>query len=347
MRKCLLCLMFICCMTMVFAQSVTNIRVIQDPELSYYTITFDLSGKTAEQYMITAIPYKTGNEISNPHYLTGKGIATPCSTGSDLAIFWNPTMEGLDKDGWQFRISARQLPKYFVLVEGGSFSMGSNDGGSDEKPVHQVTIASFYIGRYEITQKEWVDVMGSNPSNWKGDNLPVEKVSWYDAVNYCNIRSFKEGFKPCYNRSGDNITCDWKANGYRLPTEAEWEYAARGGKYNKGSSYSGSSDLGSVGWYSNNAGSSTHEVGTKAANELGIYDMSGNVWEWCWDWYNSGYYAKSQSSDPIGANSGSTKLLRGGSWSNRDNYSRVTNRAHNYFPDRMYNLIGFRVVRTP
>ncbi|MCB5224614.1 MAG: bifunctional serine/threonine-protein kinase/formylglycine-generating enzyme family protein, partial [Candidatus Cloacimonadaceae bacterium] len=114
-----------------------------------------------------------------------------------------------------------------ILVEGGSFQMGSNDGYDDEKPIHEVTVSSFWIGKYQVTQKEWTEVMSSNPSEWKGENLPVENVSWHDAVEYCNERSILEGLTPCYSGSGSNITCNWGANGYRLPTEAEWEYAAR------------------------------------------------------------------------------------------------------------------------
>ena len=222
--------------------------------------------------------------------------------------------------------------------------MGSNDGDSDEKPVHQVTVSSFLIGKYEVTQAEWKEVMGLNPSYWKGDNLPVENVSWYDAVDYCNKRSLKEGLTPCYSGSGNSIICNWGANGYRLPTEAEWEYAARGGKHSKGYKYSGSNDIGSVAWYDGNAGNKTHEVGTKAANELGLHDMSGNVWEWCWDWYDSGYYAKSPGSDPRGAGSGSYRELRGGSWIYDDLDGRVANRS-NYYPVIRYGNGGLRLAR--
>jgi len=312
MKQALLLLFLLGGLLPLTAQAISNIRVSQDPDLGYYTITFDLSGKAEDLYLIKAVPYKGGKEISSPRFLEGRGIKAPCAAGKGLQLFWNPALEGVDKDGWQFRLTAVMIP--LVYVEGGSFQMGSNDGGSDEKPVHQVTVSSFYIGKYEVTQKEWQEVMGSNPSNWKGDNLPVEQVSWYDAVDYCNKRSRKEGLTPCYSGSGSNITCNWSANGYRLPTEAEWEYAARGGNKSKGYKYSGSNDVGAVAWYDGNSGNKTHEVGTKAANELGIHDMSGNVWEWCWDWYNSGYYAKSPGSDPKGPGSGSSRVLRGGSW---------------------------------
>jgi formylglycine-generating enzyme required for sulfatase activity len=234
-----------------------------------------------------------------------------------------------------------------VYVEGGTFQMGSNNGDSDEKPVHTVTVGGFYLGKYEVTQKEWREVMGSNPSNFKGDNLPVEQVSWQEAVEYCNRRSVKEGLVPAYSGSGDSITCNFKATGYRLPTEAEWEYAAKGG--NKGGpvyEYSGSNSAGTVAWYTGNSGSTTHPVGTKQANSLGLYDMSGNVWEWCWDWY--GNYSSGTQTDPVGpsgpASSGSNRVNRGGGWDGTAQSVRSANRLINTSSDRYYNL-GFRLLR--
>jgi formylglycine-generating enzyme required for sulfatase activity len=211
------------------------------------------------------------------------------------------------------KLSGGGTESNFVRVEGGTFQMGSNNGDSDEKPIHTVTVKSFSISKYEVTQKEWQEVMGNNPSGFKGDNRPVENVSWYEAVDYCNKRSIKERLTPVYKGSGDNITCDWNANGYRLPTEAEWEFAAKGGtKEYLTTEYSGSNSVDVVAWYSGNSGNSTHPVGTKAANSLGIYDMSGNVWEWCWDWY--GGYSSGSQTDPRGAVSGAIRVFRGGSW---------------------------------
>ncbi|KAA3620139.1 MAG: PEGA domain-containing protein [Calditrichaeota bacterium] len=203
-----------------------------------------------------------------------------------------------------------------VFVKGGTFQMGDTfgDGSSDEKPVHTVTVSDFYIGKYEVTQKEYREIMGKNPSRFKGDNLPVEKVNWFDAVKFCNIKSERDGLQKCYAISGKNVTCDFSKNGYRLPTEAEWEYAARGGNQSRGFKYSGSNTAGDVAWYGSNSGKKTHPVGQKQANELGLHDMSGNVWEWCNDWYDSGYYGSSPQSNPRGADSGKYRVLRGGSW---------------------------------
>ncbi len=324
------------------AQTVSNIKVTQDPELGYYKISFDLSGKADELYTIKLVPYKAGKELGNPFSAQGAGISVPIKPSNNRTILWSPFLEGVDKDGWSFRLQAVLLP--MIFVQGGSFMMGSNEGESDEKPVHQVTVSDFYIGKYEVTQKEWVEVMGNNPSNWKGDNLPVECVSWLDAVDYCNKRSIKEGLQPCYSGSGNSLSCNFNANGYRLPTEAEWEYAARGGSNSKGYKYSGSNNLSEVAWWNGNSGSKTHPAGTKTANELGIYDMSGNVWEWCWDWYDSGYYAKSQSSDPQGVGSGRSRVLRGGSWCDNGSNCRVAFR-NNYYSGNGSSYFGFRVLR--
>lgn len=183
-----------------------------------------------------------------------------------------------------------------VYVEGGTFMMGSDDGEAwdDEKPVHQVTLSDYYIGETEVTQELWQAVMGSNPSYHKGDNLPVEWVSW----NMC------QDFIGRLNQiTGENFS---------LPTEAQWEFAARGGNNSKGYKYSGSNDLNAVAWYGGNSGGNTHTVGSKQANELGIYDMSGNVWELCSDWY--GDYSSAAVTDPAGPSSGSRRVDRGGSW---------------------------------
>jgi formylglycine-generating enzyme required for sulfatase activity len=234
------------------------------------------------------------------------------------------------------------IPANMVRVEGGTFQMGSNVHDS-EKPIRAVTVKGFYMGKYPVTQKEWFEVMGTNPSYFKGDNLPVEPVSWLDAVEYCNRRSIKEGLTPAYSGSGNNITCNWNANGYRLPTEAEWEYAAKGGNRDPiVYEYSGSNSVDSVAWYTSNSGGGTRPVGTKAPNSLGLYDMSGNVWEWCWDWYGS--YPAGAQTDPQGASSGSLRVRRGGGGRSSAQGVRSAVRG-SYAPSDRFNFLGFRLVR--
>ena len=215
-----------------------------------------------------------------------------------------------------------------VFVQGGAFTMGctleqGGDCSSDEKPAHQVTVGSFYIGKYEVTQAQWKAVMGSNPSSFKGDNLPVEHVSWNEVQEFIRKLNAATGKQ------------------YRLPTEAEWEFACRGGLKSAHYKYSGSNNLNDVGWYSDNSGNTTHPVGTKLPNELGIYDMSGNVWEWCNDWY--GAYSSVAQTNPQGPASGSARVLRGGSWSYDARFVRVSFRYY-ITPDYRINFLGFRLA---
>ncbi|MBP9995143.1 MAG: SUMF1/EgtB/PvdO family nonheme iron enzyme, partial [bacterium] len=216
-----------------------------------------------------------------------------------------------------------------VAVNGGTFTMGAtSEQGSDaydwEKPAHSVTLSDYYIGKFEVTQELWEAVMGSNPSSFKGSKLPVESVSWDDCQTF--IRKLN-------SLTGAN---------FRLPTEAEWEYAARGGSRSRGYKYSGSNSIGEVAWYDDNSGSKTHTVGTKSPNELGIYDMSGNVWEWCQDWY--GNYSSGFQTNPQGPSSASNRVYRGGSWYNL--YAgdcRVSNRSYGT-PDYRNYYLGLRLA---
>ncbi len=194
-----------------------------------------------------------------------------------------------------------------VLVEAGSFQMGSNEGYAHESPVHTVTLTrSFYIGIYAVTYAEYARYCerkvecGADYDDTGRETYPLSHVDWYDAVAYCNWLSNKAGFTPCYVEKGKLTECDFFANGYRLPTEAEWEFAARGGRSYQGFIYSGSNNPDDVGWHAGNSGSEAHPVGQLKPNELGIYDMSGNRWEWCWDWYDKHYYASSPAIDPTG-----------------------------------------------
>ena len=219
-------------------------------------------------------------------------------------------------NAWCFVVdTAFSSPVVMHWVEGGSFQMGDTygDGEFDEYPVHEVTLRTFAISRFEITQTQWMDVMGNNPSGFIGDgNLPVERITWYEVLEFCNALSQKAGWTSCYTINGTKVSCNFNADGYRLPTEAEWEYAVKGGNRSKGYRYSGGNDIDEVAWYYPNANNMTHPVGGKKANELGLYDMIGNVWEYCWDWW--GMYLENPVQDLEGAEQGSFKIVRSSSW---------------------------------
>ena len=215
-----------------------------------------------------------------------------------------------------------------VAVEGGTFSMGAtaeqaSEADSYEKPVHSVTLSDFYICKYEVTQELWKAIMGSNPSRFSGDNLPAEQISWVDCQKF--IAKLNELTK----------------REFRLPTESEWEYAARGGKKSKGYKYAGSNNVDNVAWYESNCGTSTHKVGSKASNELGLYDMSGNVWEWCQDLY--GQYPSEPQTNPSGPSSGTIRIFRGGGVFAPATQCRVAKRAGNSDDYSHYNL-GLRLA---
>jgi formylglycine-generating enzyme required for sulfatase activity len=245
-----------------------------------------------------------------------------------------------------------------VLVEAGSFQMGAMDGFSDEQPVRTVRIARpFYIGKYEVTFEEYdrfcEDTGRTKPDDrdWGRGKQPIIHVDWYDVVAYCNWLSEQEGRTPCYRGKGKSTKCDFSADGYRLPTEAEWEYAARGGQKSQGYTYAGSNNPDEVAWYGENSAGQPQPVGQKQPNELGLYDMSGNLFEWCWDWYGQDYYASSPASDPQGppaprtANPGElTRVRRGGSWNEKAESIRVSSRSFDSVSYAGGN--GFRLART-
>lgn len=225
-----------------------------------------------------------------------------------------------------------------IFVEGGTFIMGcipeySDDCRPGERPNRQVTLSDFYIGKYEVTQEQWKEIMGKNSSSFKGENLPVERVTWTDVHNF--IEKLNE-------KTGEN---------YRLPTEAEWEYAARGGNKSEGYNYSGSNELMEIAWYGENSENKTHPVGSKQPNELGIYDMSGNVWEWCEDLYDQ--YPSEAEINPVGPQFGRGAILRGGSWIedeviNKSDPMKCLRTTYRYYEAKGYtnNTIGFRLVRS-
>jgi formylglycine-generating enzyme required for sulfatase activity len=237
-------------------------------------------------------------------------------------------------------------PVEMVWIEGGTFTMGSpvNEPERFNNEVqHQVTVSAFSMGKYEVTQREWREVVGNNPSNWKGDHLPVENVGWYEAVEYCNQRSRREGLTPAYTINGSDVRWNRNANGYRLPTEAEWEYACRAGTsgpFNTGN-YITTNQANYVGNYPYNNGK-TVEVGSFAANPWGLYGMHGNVREWCWDRY--GDYASGVQTNPAGPATGALRVIRGGSGDIDARYLRSARRG-NGTPSHRYSDLGFRLVR--
>lgn len=256
--------------------------------------------------------------------------------------------------------------KEMVYVASGTFEMGSLDGLSPNKHVHEVFLDSYYIGKYEVTQKVWKEVMGYNPSLTIGDARPVERINWYDAIEFCNQLSIREGLTPCYVINKDKwdpnnkvtkdkikwiVTCDFSANGYRLPTEAEWEFAARGGILSKGYPYSGSDDVSDVAgiWEGTNKDIRfTNTIGSKKANELGINDMSGNVSEWCWDWFGWNYYKDSPLINPKGMETSIIgRIVRGGSaFHTKMESSGLVYIRGSQNPSLRWRNIGLRLVRT-
>jgi formylglycine-generating enzyme required for sulfatase activity len=229
-------------------------------------------------------------------------------------------------------------------------SPASEPERNDNEVLHRVTVSGFYMGKYAVTQKEWKEVMGTNPSNFNGDNLPVEQISWYEAVEYCNRRSHKERLPVAYRGSGAAIICDFTAGGYRLPTEAEWEYACRAGTatpFNTGNNittgqanYNGNYPYNGHAKGTDRAG--TMDVGSFAPNSWGLYDMHGNVWEWCWD--RDGMYFSGAQMNPMGASSGSYRVIRGGSWNSVGQFLRSALR-YDDTPSNRNITLGFRLAR--
>ena len=273
--------------------------------------------------------------------LLNVGGAMPSSSTSSSS--YSSSSFSTSAPGRDYVETAWGINMKMIWVEGGDFLMGctSEQGGAcefDEQNVRRVTVDGYYIGMLEVTQEQWEKVIGTNIYQQKskaggsstygvGPTYPMYYVSWEEAMEFCRLLSQKTG------------------KTYTLPTEAQWEYAARGGKNPDGTKYSGSNMIDVVGWYTDNSGSSTHPCGTKRANSLGIYDMSGNVWEWCKDWYANSYVSY-DTNNPVGPSSGSGRVRRGGSWGNSASGCRVANRG-NFSPGDRYNYLGFRVVLLP
>ena len=266
-----------------------------------------------------------------------------------------------------YRISEDMPYTEMIRVEGGTFLMGSEDDGTKEaskmnQPSHEVEIGDFYLGQFLITQELWERIMGPEDDRFDfvGSRHPADRISWYNAIEFCNLLSEKTGLSPVYDidKQSQGIeseynTTQWLvekksgANGYRLPTEAEWEFAARGGKYGKSFLFAGSNDPNEVGWYGygdkKNSHNTTHDVGMKSPNELGFFDMSGNIYEWCWDWFDD--YSKNPLKNPQGPETGIYRVLRGGAWITFPRFCYVFNREYGTLA-RQRNYRGFRVARS-
>jgi formylglycine-generating enzyme required for sulfatase activity len=243
----------------------------------------------------------------------------------------------------QVRVILNTLSMKMLAIPGGAFIMGSDKGNADEKPAHTVNIAPFQMGETEVTQSQYQGIMSGNPSFFKGgSNNPVDRTTWFDAITFCNRLSEKAKLDPCYNLASGE--CDYSKSGFRLPTEAEWEYACRaetGGDYYTGD---GPANLGRAGWYQDNSGDKTHSVGQKAPNAWKLFDTHGNVWEWTNDWYGKDFYGSSSKQNPTGPASGSEKVIRGGSWVDNATSCKAAKRR-SFNPKKNYSDIGFRVVR--
>ncbi|MDD4035020.1 MAG: SUMF1/EgtB/PvdO family nonheme iron enzyme [Candidatus Cloacimonetes bacterium] len=337
--------------------NITN--VTQRTELSrkvdiYYNISHTMPVTVALQ-----VSSDNGVTWNLPCTLVTGDIGANISPGNGKHIVWDVLAEHPDViyENVRFKVIADDgqsppPPANFVFVQGGTFNNGTSD----------VTISSFYIDKYEVTQASYQAVMGTNPSSFGGNpNRPVERVSWFNAIEYCNRRSLQEGLTPCYsystygtnpdgwpsgwntsNSNHTNVNCNWSANGYRLPTEMEWMFAAKGGNQSQGYTYSGSNTIGNVAWYSSNSSSRTWDVGLKDPNELGTFDMSGNVWEWVWDIRAS--LPNGNQTNPTGPVSGSVRVARGGGWYGSAGYCTVSSR-HSSSAALTRNYIGFRLIR--
>ena len=349
-----------------------------------YTVTFNANGADGAAPAAVTVDY-------------GSGITLPGAGGLSITngtfLGWNTEDDGTGTgyvSGAQYTVNADvtlfaiwdivEPPPdgllEMVLVPGGSFQMGTSSGGESdgrERPIHTVTLTGFYLGKYAVTQAQYETVMGTNPSYFTtangrppaagetDGNRPVEQVSWYDALIFCNRLSIMEGLTPAYRINNstnpeawgtvptssslawNNVEVVSNYTGYRMPTEAEWEYAAKGGNGSPGNyAYAGSDNVDTVAWYSDNSGSITHAVGTKASNDLGLYGMSGNILEWCWDRYGS--YSSEAQVNPTGTSSESDRVARGGCWSFSADGVRSAYRYYNYPSFRNYG-VGLRLVR--
>jgi formylglycine-generating enzyme required for sulfatase activity len=323
-RSLLLLVAFIGCLSLQ-AQTVSNVSASQQG--NELLVSYSLKADTPCEVSLY-VSLNAGKTWTGPLLHVSGDVGKNISAGSKV-IRWQvlEEQEQLVGSDIHFKVTAngkKSLDPEMVFVKGGTFQMGSNSGDSDEAPVHSVTLNDYLIGKYEVTQAQWKSVMGSDPSNFKGcEDCPVVMVSWNDVQDFISRLNEQTGKR------------------YRLPTEAEWEFAARGGSQSRGYTYSGSNDLGSAAWCGMNSGRKAHEVGTRQPNELGIYDMTGNVWEWCSDWF--GVYNSFSVTNPKGAASGEYRVNRGGSWYYGAYFCRTSFRNRDN-PGQGLNNLGFRLV---
>jgi sulfatase modifying factor 1 len=377
------------------APVVSNVVAAQRAESKLVDLTYDLSGAGASGAIIEVeLSDDSGATYTVSAPSLSGDLGSGISNGTNKQIVWDA---GADKpnfvsDSMRFRLSVSE-PSFpvpedadnFALIPAGSFIMGSsfNEGSSNERPTHTVNVSGFYMGKHEVSWQLWQEVRDwavlngysdlSGVGSGKGDEHPVHSVNWYDVVKWCNAASERAGLEPVYYvssggavyKSGTSVYIDYSKQGYRLPTEAEWEKAARGGESSQrfpwgntidhddanyranGNAYS--YDVSSYTSYtyhpSYNDGSTpyTAPVGSFTANGYGLYNMSGNVWEWCNDWYGSSYYSSSPGTDPQGPSTGSSRVPRGGSWNYDAYYCRVAYRFSLY-PDNRISNVGFRLA---
>lgn len=331
------------------------------PKVKTLRIVHPNGGETFLAGSDTVITWEgiTPAEMVKIEYTTNKGTNWILITDTATGLKYNWNVPITPSDECIARVTTKLEYNYYdddmVLIPAGSFIMGStgasNPNDTWEKPTRKVNITrSFLMSKYEVIQKKYKEIMKTNPSPTIGDSLPVEQVTWHEAVEYCNKLSELAGLQPCYKGSGSNIVCDFTSNGYRLPTEAEWEYACKAGSktdlWNGNLSTSGcsyDSKLNEIGWYCGNSNSRTHIIGQKKPNPFGLYDMNGNVCEWVWDWQAN--FSSNEESDPTGPTSGQNRIVKGGSWQNYAENCRSANRHYGYSPDTRH-VFGFRIVRS-
>jgi len=325
MRKLFIEVLILILSLSVQAQTVSNIRAEQRGQDIVVFYSLETSSPCEVSLLLSQDNGATwSNTLKNVSGDIGKNIAA-----GEKQINWKvlEEREQLVGDKMKFKVIANVKNSFepeMVFVKGGTFQMGSNFGDTEEGPVHNVTLKSYYIGKYEISQGQWRTIMGNNPSCFGGcDNCPVDSVSWNEVQDF---------IKKLNNQTGEN---------YRLPSEAEWEYAARGGKKSMSYVYSGSNDVNAVAWFEDNSGNKTHEVGLKQPNTIGIHDMSGNLWEWCFDWFEN--YKDFNESNPTGPSTGQYRVFRGGGFDDSKFGCRTTPRIGG-LPDRRQKYIGFRLA---